>query len=224
MSHPVAAIHGFYANPMSGAEIEARSFDIIDAQAESQAFSKEAWPVVRRMLHTVGDVTLASQIRISPDAIRAGVAALRAGRPLYLDANMIRSGISQARLQKVNPNYGPEDLNCHVADAEVAALAHQHHLPRSLYAVKKAAPILKGGIAVFGNAPVGLLELNRMILEDGLQPALVIGMPVGFVHVVESKAELMTLDVPYIVVEGRRGGSPLAVSVVHALCEIAQKT
>ncbi len=81
--------------------------------------------------------------------------------------------------------------------------------------------MLQGGIAVFGNAPVALMELNRFIMEEGIKPAIVIAMPVGFVHVSESKEELMSLDVPYIAVAGRRGGSPLAVSTVHALCSLA---
>jgi precorrin isomerase len=81
--------------------------------------------------------------------------------------------------------------------------------------------MLQGGIAVFGNAPVALMELNRLIMEEAIKPAIVIAMPVGFVHVTESKEELMSLDVPYIAVAGRRGGSPLAVSTVHALCTLA---
>ena len=94
-------------------------------------------------------------------------------------------------------------------------------LPRSLFAIRKARPQLDGGIVVFGNAPVALLELNRMIVEEGIRPALVIGMPVGFVHVVESTEELSTLGVPFIAIEGRRGGSTLAVATLHAICTLA---
>ena len=83
--------------------------------------------------------------------------------------------------------------------------------------------MLDGGIAVFGNAPLALLEINRMIIEEGLRPAFVAAMPVGFVHVLESKAELMGLGVPYVSVAGRRGGSPLAISALHALCSIAER-
>ena len=91
---------------------------------------------------------------------------------------------------------------------------------RSLPCVRLRAS-LNGGIAVFGNAPVALMELNRLIMEEGVRPAVVIAMPVGFVHVVESKEELMSLGVPHITIRGRRGGSPLAVSAVHALCSLA---
>ena len=91
---------------------------------------------------------------------------------------------------------------------EVALESRKSGWPRSIFGIRKAKPYLEGGIAVFGNAPLALLELNRMIKEEKVRPALVIAMPVGFVHVVESKEELMSLDVPYITLEGRRGGVP----------------
>jgi precorrin-8X/cobalt-precorrin-8 methylmutase len=214
-------IHGLYAFPLSGPEIEAGSFAIIDREAPSHSFPPEEWQVVRRMVHTAGEFGLIQDIRFSPRAISSAVAALRAGRPIFVDSNMIRSGLSLARLRAVCADYGPERLICHVADEDVAEEARQSGLPRSLFAVRKAKPFLDGAIAVFGNAPVALLELNRMILEENVRPALVVAMPVGFLHVVESKQELMSLKVPYIAVEGRRGGSPLAVSVIHALCSLA---
>ncbi|ABA87740.1 cobalt-precorrin-8X methylmutase [Syntrophotalea carbinolica DSM 2380] len=214
-------IHDLLNNPLSGQQIEDRSFAIIDQETPAHAFTPEQWPVVRRMVHTTADFSLLDMVRFSSDAIEAACRALRSGAPIYADSNMIRSGLSQARLKKVCPTYQPESILCHVADSDIAAIARQKALPRSLFAVRKAANKLHGGIAVFGNAPVALLELNRMIQETGLRPALVIGMPVGFVHVVESKQELMEMGVPYITIEGRRGGSPLAVSVIHALCELA---
>lgn len=215
-------IHSLLERPMSGDDIETRSFEIIDREAPEHSFTAEQWQVARRMIHTVGDPGLAKDIRFSPNAVEAGVDALKKGRPMYVDSNMIRSGLSMARLRRVNPDYDPDRLHCHVADEDVAALAKKEGLPRSLFAVKKAAPLLDGGIAVFGNAPVGLMELNRWIVEDGGKPALVVGMPVGFVHVLESKEELMSLGAPFICIEGRRGGSPLAVSVIHALCSLAE--
>jgi len=218
-----AFMRTFMEHPMSGPEIEARSFAIIDAEAGAHGLPTGEWEVVRRMIHTTGDLSLAPSIRFSPDAIRAGVAALRAGAPIFTDSNMIRAGLSLARLRRVCPAYAAERIQCHVADADVAAEAVRSHLPRSLFALRKAQPQLEAGIAVFGNAPVALLELNRLIIETGLRPALVIGMPVGFVHVEESKEELMRLPVPSIIITGRRGGSPLAVSALHALCSVAEQ-
>jgi precorrin-8X/cobalt-precorrin-8 methylmutase len=217
-------IHELLRNPLSGPEIEARSFAIIDHELPGRnGFAPDAWEVVRRMIHTCADPSLADQIKFSPHAIAAGANALRQGRAIYADSNMIRAGLSLARLRSANERYGPDSIVCHVADTDVAKESEGRRLPRSLYAIRKAKSLLEGGIAVFGNAPVALLELNRMVLEENIRPALVIAMPVGFVHVVESKQELMSLGVPFIAVQGRRGGSTLAVSVVHALCSIAAR-
>jgi precorrin isomerase len=217
-------IHDIYESPLSGADIEARSFAIIDGEMPAHHFSAQEWEVVRRMIHTVGDFGIMGEIRFSETAITAAVAALKKGASLYVDSNMIRNGLSLERLRSVFPAYGGERICCHIADDDVARAAREQGLPRSLFAVRKARAVLDGAIAVFGNAPVALLELNRFIAEEGLRPALVVAMPVGFVHVVESKEELMSLDVPYIALTGRRGGSPLAVSVIHALCSLAAQT
>ena len=214
-------VHKLEAKPLSGDEIERRSFAAIDAEVPHPPFTPEQWEVVRRMIHTTADFTLLNDVKFSPDAITSACVALRAGRPLYVDANMIRAGLSLSRLRAVNPSYGPSRIACHVADEDVAGQARAAGLPRSLFAVRKARAVLDGGIAVFGNAPVGLMELSRLIMEEKLRPALVLAMPVGFVHVVESKQELMALQVPFIAVQGRRGGSTLAVSAIHALCTVA---
>ena len=216
-------IRDFLAAPFNGEEIEARSFAVIDREAPEHPFNPAEWEVVRRMIHTVGDFSIIPDIRFSPGALEAAGSALREGRLIYCDSNMIRSGLSLARLRRVNPDYGPEKIVCYVADEAVARDSQDLGLPRSLLGLRKARPLLEGAIAVFGNAPIALLELNRMMVEEGLKPALVIGMPVGFVHVVESKQELVTLPVPFIALAGRRGGSPLAVSVIHALCTLAFK-
>ncbi len=187
-------IHSLLAHPMDGAAIEAKSLATIDAAAQEQHFAPEEWAVVRRMIHSSADFAIADCVRFSPGAIEAAKAALTSGVPIYADSNMIRAGLSLARLQRVSPTYDHARICCHVANAEVAAQAWAAGLPRSLFAVRKAGQMLDGAIAIFGNAPVALLELNRMVIEEGLRPALVIAMPVGFVHVVESKQELMELD------------------------------
>jgi precorrin isomerase len=206
---------------MSGEQIEERSFQIIDQEAPEHNISSDQWEIVRRMIHTTADFGLIQEVRFSSEAVDVGVAALRSGSPIYVDSNMIKSGLSLARLRQVSPGYGSEQILCHIADEDVAQSASENSLPRSLFAVRKAQAALRGAIAVFGNAPVALMELNRLIIEEGIIPALVIAMPVGFVHVVESKEELMSLNVPFIAIAGRRGGSPLAVSALHALCSVA---
>jgi precorrin isomerase len=214
-------IHKFLASPLNGEEIEARSMERIEKEVPSHPFGPEEWQVVRRMIHTTGDFGLIDLVRFSPGAIFHGIEALQSGRTIYVDSRMIQSGLSLKRLQSVHKGYQASDIICHVDDEEVFGKARQQRLPRSLFAVQKAKPILHRGLVVFGNSPVGLLELNRLIQEEEIRPALVIAMPVGFVHVIESKEELMSLDVPFIALCGRRGGSPLAVSVIHALCTIA---
>jgi precorrin isomerase len=218
-----ARIHELFAQPRSGAAIEVLSFETIDREAPSHTFRPEEWEVVRRMIHATADLSLAEAVRFSQDAIAVGIEALEAGRPLYVDSNMIRSGLSLARLRSACEGYDQHSLHCHVADPDVAEEAERTGLPRSIFAVRKAKAILEGGVAVFGNAPGALLELNRLVLEEGLRPALVIAVPVGFVHVLESKEELMELGVPYIALAGRRGGSPIAVSILHALCSLAAR-
>ncbi len=216
-------IHEFLENPLSGPEIEARSFAVIDREAPAHRFSPQEWQIVRRMIHTTGDFSLMENVRFSPDAIPSALAALRNGNSVFADSNMIRSGISLARLQAVCPAYTRARIVCAVNDADVARQARAQGLPRSLFAVQKARPFLGGAIALFGNAPVALLEMNRLIREESVRPALVVAMPVGFVHVRESKEELRSSGIPSITLLGRRGGSPLAVSVIHALCSLADE-
>lgn len=216
-------VYELYAHPLSGPRIEELSFQAIDRECPSHNFSPEQWIIVRRMIHTCADFTIKDQLRFSSRAIASGVAALRSGKPIYVDSNMIKAGISLARLQAVCSDYKPESISAHVADADIAQEARNAGLPRSLFAIRKAKSALHNGIVIIGNAPVALLELNRMILEEGIKPALVIAMPVGFIHVTESKQELLSLDVPAISLEGRRGGSTLAVSVLHSLATLAGK-
>jgi precorrin-8X/cobalt-precorrin-8 methylmutase len=214
-------IHSLYEAPKSGQEIEEWSFAIIDREAPPHSFAAGEWEVVRRMIHTTGDFGVMESVKFSDRAIPAAIKALKAGQPIYADSNMIRAGLSMERLRAVCGRYGTENIFCHIADPDVAGDARASGLPRSLFAVRKAKRIIDRGIAVFGNAPVALLELNRMIIEEDIRPAFVIAMPVGFVHVTESKEEIMSLGIPYIALTGRRGGSALAVSVIHALCSLA---
>ncbi len=220
-SGPQPLILDFFRRPLSPEEVENESFAVIDREAPAHGFSPRQWLVVKRMIHACADLELARRVRFSVGGVDDAVRALRDCAPIYLDANMARVGLSLARLRSVHPGYGPDRVFCHVADPDVAETAKREGLPRSIFAVRKAKSILHGAIAVFGNAPLALLELNRMIIQEGIIPAFVVAMPVGFVHVVESKQELVSLDVPHLAVEGRRGGSALAVSAIHGLCTVA---
>lgn len=216
-------IHDLLAHPPTGAAIEAMSLAIIDREAPPHTWSPRAWNVARRLVHTTGDFGLLKDVHLPDEAITAGIEALRRGAPIYADANMLRAGVSLERLQRVNAHYSPEHIRTYVGDPDVRREASQTGLPRSYHAIRKAAPWLEGAIVAIGNAPVALLELNRMIAEDGLRPALVLAFPVGFVHVVESKNELLEQNVPSLMLRGRRGGSPLAVAALHALADLAER-
>lgn len=217
-------VHDIYSSPLSGEDIEVLSFNTIDKEVNNHRFSKSEWEIARRMIHTCGDPSIVEDLQFSDNAVTAGVGALKNGSVIYVDSQMIRAGLSLARLKTASDSYSTGKIICHIADEDVRMEAAGAGLPRSLFAVKKAKDLLSGAIIVFGNAPVALLELNRLIVEESVLPSLVIGMPVGFVHVVESKEELVSLNVPFIVLKGRRGGSTMAVSVIHALCTLASSS
>ena len=216
-----ARIRQLYDFPLDGSAIEAESFRRIDAEAPAHELSPNEWQLARRLIHTTADFSLLHELYSSKDAILRGCAAMRAGAPIYVDSKMIAAGLALSRLQRCNPNYSASSIHVYVSDPDVVEAARHSGLPRAVHALRKAAPVLPGAIVCFGNSPVGLLELNRMMIEDGLAPALVLAMPVGFVHVTESKDEIQGVDVPQIVVRGRRGGSPLVVAALHALAIVA---
>lgn len=210
--------------PVSGEEIERKSFEAIEAEKVKGDLDEAQWVVARRMIHACGDPSIVRTLRFCGDWRRAGRSALRAGEPICCDASMARAGLSRARLERATENGVVPEIVCGVADPDVAARAAETGLPRSVWAVRKAAERLGGGgIWLFGNAPTALMELVRLHLEEGYRPSLVLAMPVGFVHVVESKAEFVEVGLPGIAVAGRRGGTPLVVAALHAICALAEE-
>ena len=207
---------------LSGEEIERESFRTIEAECDLCAkLPAPEWRVARRLIHTTADLRIADTLVFRNDAIASGLRALRAGAPIFCDSKMIRAGLSIERLRRLNPGYGPESLHCHISDPDVVARAKAEGRTRALCGAEKARPLLDGAIVLVGNAPLALARIARYALEEGVRPALVVGMPVGFVNVVESKQLLARCAVPQIVLEGRRGGSALAVTTLHAVMESA---
>lgn len=205
---------------MTGTEIETESFRCISEEYNGPKFSYEQWPVVRRLIHTTADFSIAETLKFSSDAISAGQQAVRDGVPIYSDSNMIRSGLSRFKLSKLNKFYLQEDaLICPVADPEVKRIAEEKGITRSLAGVEKCKDKINGGIVLIGNAPTALGSIAKMIDSGEIMPRLVIAMPVGFVHVVESKEMIAQCKVPQIVMQGRRGGSTLAVATLHGILE-----
>jgi precorrin-8X/cobalt-precorrin-8 methylmutase len=197
-----------------GRSIEDKSFAIIDAEAGAHGFAADEWQVVRRVIHATADFEFLSLLRFHPAAVRAGTAALRSGCPLVVDVKMIQAGLSEERLAA----YGCR-VHSFISDADVIARAKAENTTRAIEAMRKAHRdgLLDGAIVLVGNAPTALLEVARLAREEGARPALVVGVPVGFVSAAESKEVVMEGEVPYIVARGRKGGSPIAVAIVHAL-------
>ena len=207
---------------LSGAEIDRESFRTIESECDlREKLPEPEWRVARRLIHTTADMHIADTLTFRNDAIASGLAALRARAPLFCDSKMLRSGLSLARLRALHPGYGPAHLHCYIDDPDVAARAKAEGRTRALCSAEKARPLLDGAIVLIGNAPLALARIARYILEENARPALVIGLPGGFVNVVESKQLLGRCPVPHIVLEGRRGGSPLAVATLHAVMESA---
>jgi precorrin-8X/cobalt-precorrin-8 methylmutase len=201
-----------------GRSIEDRSFAVIDLEAGPHGFPPAEWNVVRRIIHATADFELLQLVRLHPDAIAAGVTALRRGCPIVVDVKMIAAGLSEDRLAA----YGCA-VHAFISDDDVIAAARAAGSTRAIEAVRKAhrAGVLDGAIVAIGNAPTALLEVIRLVGEAGARPALVIGVPVGFVSAAESKQATEQLAVPHIVVRGRKGGSPIAVAILHALLALS---
>ncbi|WP_295454267.1 precorrin-8X methylmutase [uncultured Thiodictyon sp.] len=207
----------------TGRAIEHDSFAIIDREAGPHAYDPAQWSIVRRMIHASADFELNGLTAFHPEAVPAGLAALRqGGRPLVADVGMILAGLSCARLAR----FGLTPYQF-IADADVIAQAQAQGTTRAVQAMRKALGLglLDGAIIGVGNAPTALLEVLRLIATEGVRPALVIGMPVGFVSAAESKGLLVEVSpVPWITVQGRKGGSTLVVAAIHALLALAAET
>ena len=197
-----------------GRSIEDGSFAIIDSEAGSHNFSAAEWQVVRRVIHATADFEFKDLLRFQPDAVRTGIEALLCGCSVLVDVKMITAGLNEDRLTA----YGCS-THCFISDNDVIAAAKAANSTRALEAMRKAhrSGMLDGAIVAVGNAPTALLETVRLVEETGARPALVIGVPVGFVSAAESKEAALGLSTPYIVTRGRKGGSTIAVAIIHAL-------
>jgi precorrin-8X/cobalt-precorrin-8 methylmutase len=206
---------------MKPEEIETESFRIIDAEAGEQDWNELEWPVVRRMIHTSADFEYARSTIFSDDAVEKGISALKSGCGIVTDTNMALSGISKAKLSAFG-----NSVSCHVADPEVARIAKEDGITRSIVAMRKAVAEPNNRIFVIGNAPTALFELIRLIEAGEAEADLIIGLPVGFVGAEESKVALAAakIDVPFITNIGRKGGSNVAAAVVNALALLAEKS
>lgn len=207
---------------LSGSEIEQESFRIIKKETRGTKLAglpEEEWKVARRLIHTTADLNIADTLVFGNNPIEAGIRALKNASPIICDSKMIRSGLSIQKLQKINPAYNEDLLICSISDSDVMEQAKALGRTRAVCAAEKNRNHLDNAIVLVGNAPLALARICRYILEEHVKPSLVVGMPVGFVNVIESKELLTKCPVPYISLLGRRGGSALAVTTLHAIME-----
>ena len=193
------------------ADIEARSMELIGQELGERVFPAEQLPVVKRVIHTTADFEYADSLVFSAGAVEAGVAAIRQGCTIVTDTQMAFSGVNKRVLEK----FGGRAV-CFMSDPDVAAEAKARGETRATVSMERAARLEGPLVLAIGNAPTALVRACELIDAGELRPALVIGVPVGF-NVVESKELLLTLDVPYIVARGRKGGSNVAAAICNAM-------
>lgn len=194
-------------------EIEKKSMEIIRPYVENIFKNEDEIKVASRIIHAAGDVDYAKIIRIHNDAISSAKKAITNGKNVYTDVEMVRTGINKKRLSV----YGGE-VFCKIADENVADNAKKFGITRSIAAMRAFGEELNESVVAIGNAPTALFEVLRLIEEENISPAVIIGIPVGFVGAAESKATLMKNGkIPFITVEGTKGGSPIAVAAFNAI-------
>lgn len=193
-------------------EIEKRSFAIIRETLGDRVFPPEQEPIVFRAIHTSADFDYADNLYFSPGAVPALQEALKSGAHIVTDTNMARSGISKAALAR----FGGQ-VHCFISDEDVAAKAKERQVTRAIVSMEKACGLEGPVIFAIGNAPTALIRLIQLAEEGKIRPAGIIGVPVGFVNVVESKELLIQSQLPAIVARGRKGGSNIAAAICNAL-------
>ncbi len=197
--------------PVSPAQIERQSFEIIERELPHALDPVQA-PVIKRVIHTTADFSYADTMCFSENAIERGREAIRAGADIVTDTQMAKAGINKKKLSV----YGGT-VHCFMSDEDVAAQAAARGITRAAVSMEKSTIMGDNLVYAIGNAPTALIRLYELIEEGTVTPALVIGVPVGFVHVVEAKELIMRTQVPYIVARGRKGGSNVAAAICNAL-------
>ena len=201
-----------------GQSIEDASMQMIEEEIGDHHYNEKEWPIVRRIIHSTADFDFADKNKIifHKDAISSGMNALTNGCSIVVDVNGVIGG-----LNKQNPKDFGNNIVCNISNPEVMEIAKKEGKTRSQISMRIAQSEIDGGIVVVGNAPTALLEVIKMVKEGIVKPALIVGIPVGFICAVESKEELSKLDeVPFITNIGRKGGSSSASAIVNAIFKL----
>ncbi len=193
-------------------EIEKRSFEIIAQELGNRSFPEGTAEVVKRVIHATADFDYAENLKFSTGAAAAAREALQAGATIVTDTNMALAGISKPALGRLGGK-----AVCFMADADIAAEARARGVTRAVVSMERAAKLEGAVIFAVGNAPTALIRLHELVQAGEAAPALVIGVPVGFVNVVEAKELFLGGETPYIIARGRKGGSNVAAAIVNAL-------
>ena len=203
-----------------GQEIEDESMQIIENEIGAHTFNEMEWPIVRRIIHSTADFDFAGENKLlfHKDAISNGINALKNGCSIVTDVNGV-IGL----MNKQNPKDFGNNLICNISDPSLMEFAKKSGKTRAQMSMRIAEKEIDGGIVVVGNAPTALLEVMEMVREGLVKPALVVGIPVGFVSAVESKDELSKTDIPFITNIGRKGGSPCASAIINALYKLLRQ-
>ncbi|MGI6006880.1 MAG: precorrin-8X methylmutase [Ruminococcus sp.] len=193
-------------------EIESRSFEIISEELGERKLPKDQELIIKRCIHTSADFDYADNLCFSENAVQKAMDAIKSGACIVTDTQMAKAGINKRALAR----YGGE-VFCFMSDEDVADRAKEMGTTRATASMDKAASLNRPLIFAIGNAPTALVRLYELIEDGKIKPELIIGVPVGFVNVVQSKELIMETDVPYIVARGRKGGSNIAACIVNAL-------
>lgn len=193
-------------------KIEERSFEIIEEELGSLERKPEEAKVVKRVVHATADPEFADLIEISSGAISSGKDGLNKGSNVVTDVNMLKSGINGKILAELGG-----DLNCYISDKEVANRAQEQGITRSRVAMRLAVGLEENRVFAIGNAPTALNELIDLVEDGEAEPDLVVGTPVGFVGAASAKESLSEMEIPFITVQGRKGGSPVAASIINSI-------
>ena len=214
----LAPCHSLSVAHYAPQDIETRSMAIIEDLLPPLDCSEEERQVIKRIVHATGDPQVASRVRLHTNAVSAGIAAIGEGKTIFTDVRMVAVGINHHLAQEFGCS-----IRCALDEPNMIKQAQEEGITRAATAIHCLGTRLNGAIIAIGNAPTALLALLGLIDGGDVLPALVVGIPVGFVQARESKAELMKRDIPYITIEGTRGGSATAVATVNALLKLARK-
>lgn len=198
-----------FVKPM---DIEQRSMAIIEEKIKDVNMPEKERLILKRVIHTTADFDYVENLTFSEDAVEKALEALQNGADIITDTNMGYAGINRTSLHHLGG-----EVHCFMSDLEVAQEAKDRNITRAMVSMERACTLKKDLIFAIGNAPTALFRLEQLIREGKLKPKLIIGVPVGFVNVVEAKELIMQTTVPYIVARGRKGGSGVAAAICNAL-------